>query len=194
MGSMLDYIGSMIVAGGVSLLVLTLNANMTQTSFQRNLDMVSQQSAVKLTEILEHDLYKAGYRISGSVITRAESLALSFIADLNDDGRPDSIHYNVGSPSSLANSSNPNDRPFYRKVNGEQMVDVALGLVSFYFSYIDTANRVIPYTELTTQAKRDVIRMIRFSFRVEPADPIDTTNYVPVQVTKNILPKNIAGW
>lgn len=194
MGSAFDYIVSMIVAAGISLIVLTLNANMTQTAFQRNRDMVSQEVAVTLMQILEHDLFKAGYRTSGSVITRAESLAITFNADLNDDGTPDSIRYDVGSPSSLANSSNPSDRPLYRKVNNESTVDVAFGLVSFYFSYVDTADNVIPYAQLTTQGKRDVVRMIRFYLRVEPADPIDTTNYVPVEVTKNIVPKNIGGW
>ncbi|MEX1276004.1 MAG: hypothetical protein WEB62_00160 [Bacteroidota bacterium] len=193
MNTSLDYIGSMIIGGLVVLTVLTLNASITNSAFERSRDLISQESAVNLTKLLEHDLYKAGYRASGSPLVKAESLAVMFAADLNDTGVPDSVRYTVGTSEDLPQSGNPRDLPLYRVVNANSALNVAPGLVKFFFSYIDTGGNEMRYDSLRFSRHRDVVRLIKVQFTMEPSEPIDTL-FIPVTVTKMFRPKNLGGW
>lgn len=193
MGSQIDYIGSLIVNGLVILLVLTLNGNVATTSFQRTRDLTSQQSATTMMEILEYDLYKAGYRTTGVPFLRAESTAIQFTADIDDNGVEDTISYQLGTPSENGLTPNLRDRPLRRRVNSTLAYDIAQGLVEFSFAYFDTGSYRMVYDSLKTETHRALVRLLEVSFRVEPTDPIDTT-YIPVQVRKIIRPRNVGGW
>lgn len=183
----------MIIGGLVVLTVLTLNASITNSAFERGRDLISQQSAVNLTKLLEYDLYKAGYRTSGSPLVKAESLAVMFAADLDDTGVPDSIRYTVGTAGDLSGTGNPRDIPLSRAVNANPALNVAPGLVRFFFSYIDTGGNQMRYDSLQFSHHRDVVRLIKVQFTMEPSEPIDTL-FIPVSVTKVIRPKNLGGW
>lgn len=193
MGSQIDYIGSLVVNGLVILLVVTLNGNVATTSFQRTRDLTTQQSATTMMEILEYDLYKAGYRAGGAPFLRAESTAIQFTADLDDNGIVDTISYRLGAPSENGLTPNLRDRPLRRRVNSTLPYDIAQGLVEFSFTYFDTGGHRMVYDSLKMPSYRALIRLLEVSFRVEPTDPMDTT-YIPVQVRKLIRPRNIGGW
>jgi hypothetical protein len=193
MNTSLDNISSMIIGGLIVLTVLTLNANITTSAFERTRDLVSQEAAVNLTKLLEHDLYKLGYRTSGVPLLRAESLAVKFAADLADDGTPDTILYRVGTADILAGTTNPRDIPLYRSINRGDSINVAPGLVRFFFSYIDTSGNVMRYDSLKSEAYRQVVRLITVRFTVEPSDPLDSL-FIPVTVTKTVRPKNLGEW
>lgn len=183
----------MIIGGLVVLTVLTLNATITNSAFERGRDLISQEAAVNLTKLLEYDFYKVGYRTGGSPLIKAESLAVMFAADLDDTGIPDSIRYMVGTPEDLPGSANPRDIPLSRAVNTNPALNVAPGLVKFFFSYIDTGGNKMRYDSLQFSHHRDVVRLIKVQFTMEPSEPIDTL-FIPVSVTKVVHPRNLGGW
>ncbi len=193
MGSQIDYIGSLVVNGLVILLVLTLNNNVATTSFQRTRDLTSQQSATTMMEILESDLYLVGYRAEGVPFLQAESTAIRFTADLDDNGVVDTVAYLLGTPSENGLTPNLRDRPLRRRVNSTLPYDIAQGLVEFSFAYFDTGGYRMVYDSLKTASQRALIRLLEIRFRVEPSDPLDTT-YIPVEVRRTIRPRNIGGW
>jgi hypothetical protein len=193
MGSQLDYIGSLVINGIVILLVLTLNNNVSTASFQRTLDLTSQQNATTMMRILEHDLYKAGYRAGAFPLIQAESSSVRFAADIDDDGIVDTVSYLLGVPSENSATANRRDRPLRRRINSAPAYDIAQGLVEFSLAYLDTGGFRIVYDSLRTQRQRDLVRLIEVQFTVEPSDPVDTT-YIPVRVKKIIRPRNLGGW
>lgn len=193
MGQILDYIGSIVLAGIVTLIVFTLNTTMTQTAFTRTSEQMSQDAATNMIEILQYDLYKAGYRVStGQKITVAESLRISFAADIGNTGTPKTITYAVGTTSQLTITPNANDRPLYRTVNSAASVNIVQGLRSCYFAYYDTGGYKMTYSPMDS-AKRSLIRGITITATVEPGNPIDTT-YIQAKISKAIWPKNLGVW
>ncbi|MCI0564770.1 MAG: hypothetical protein MN733_40405, partial [Nitrososphaera sp.] len=125
MGSTTDLIGSFIIGGLVVLIILSLNYNLSTTAFQRSQDLISQQASVELLQIFENDLYKIGYRASSIPVLRAESLAVVFLADLDDNGVVDSIRYSVGDSTFFPDTKNIHDRPLFRTLNTGSALNVA---------------------------------------------------------------------
>jgi hypothetical protein len=146
-----------------------------------------------MMEIVENDFYKIGYRVTtGQKIMAAESLMVSFAADLNNSGTPATVTYAVGDTSQLTVTSNINDRPLYRTVDSNPSVNTIQGLTKCSFAYYDTGGHKMSYSSLDS-AKRAVIRGIAVTLTVEPSNPIDTT-YIPVKMSKTIWPKNLGVW
>jgi hypothetical protein len=193
MGTFIDYIGSLLIAGVITIIVFSLNASMTQTAYTRTNEQISQDAATNMMQILQSDFYKAGYRIlSGQQITVAESLRFSFLADLNNVGTSTTIAYAVGTPSQLTVTSNINDRPLFRTLNSNPSVNIIQGMRNCYFAYYDTGGYKMNYSSLDS-AHRAMIRGIAVTVTVEPSNPNDTT-YIPVKMSKTIWPKNLGAW
>jgi hypothetical protein len=193
MGQFLDYIGSLLVAGIVTIIVFSLNASMTRTAFTRTSEQISQDAATNMMQILQYDFYKAGYRVTtGQKIMAAESLRVSFAADLSNSGTPATVTYAVGNPSELTTTSNTKDRPLFRTVNSNPSLNIIQGLTNCIFAYYDTGGHKMSYSSMDS-VKRTVIRGIAITLTVEPSNPIDTT-YVPVKISKDIWPKNLGVW
>ena len=194
MAVLIDHMGSFLLGAMIMVIVLTLNSNMTQSSIQRNLDVISEQTAEHTLKILEYDLYKIGYRTAGNALVKAESLAIIFKADLDDNGIEDSVQYSVGTTKQLPSSSNKNDRPLFRQVNYEPSRNIAMGLVQCLLSYYDVAGKQIPYDTLKVPAGRAKVRTIGLTLKVEPTESIGDPKENSVTIRKIIRPKNINGW
>ena len=193
MGTFIDYIGSLLIAGVITIIVFSLNASMTQTAYTRTNEQISQDAATNMMQILQYDFYKAGYRIlQGEKISVAESLRFTFFADLNNVGVSTKIAYSVGDTSQLLVTSNINDRPLFRRLNNNPSVNIVQGMTNCYFAYYDTGGYKMRYSTLDS-AHRAVIRGIATTVTVEPGNPNDTT-YVPIRMTKTIWPKNLGAW
>jgi hypothetical protein len=194
MADQIDYVGSTIIAGIVAIIVFSLNASTTQTAYTRNAEQISQDAATNMMEILEYDFYKMGYRVTaGEKIMVAESLRISFAADLNNSGTPATVTYTVGDSTQLKVTSHIHDRPLFRTVNSGASANIVQGLTDFSFAYFDTGGHKMSYSSLNTSANRAVIRGITVTLTVELGNPLDTT-YVPVKMSKQIWPKNLGIW
>jgi hypothetical protein len=193
MGTFLDYIGSLLVAGIITIIVFSLNANMTRTAYTRTNEQISQDAATNMLRILQTDFYKAGYRVTtGEKITVAEALRVSFVADLDNVGTPATITYAVGDSTQLTVTSNIHDRPLFRTVNSNPSVNIIQGMTNCSFAYYDTGGSKMSYSPMDA-AKRALIRGIAVTVTVEPGNPSDTM-YVPVKMSKTIWPKNLGVW
>ncbi len=190
----LDYVGSLIIAGMISLFVYSLTSNFNEIEYQRNKDLISQEFATNMLDIIENDFYKAGYRVTaGDKILLADSARFSFRSDLGNVGYIDTVLYTLGETTELPATSNIHDRPLYRRINGGSPLNVVLGLTRFKFTYLDTAGHAMSYSSLTAVSARAAIRAIVMDFTVEPSDPMDTT-FIPVVMQRQIQPKNLGAW
>lgn len=93
MGS-LDLTGSFIV-GGIILFTLTaVFIRFTSSSQSAIINEFTQSSLTNVSEVIDYDFNKLGYRVgSSSKITSIDTASISFLADLDNNGSIDSISY-----------------------------------------------------------------------------------------------------
>lgn len=90
----LDLTGSFIV-GGIILFTLTaVFVRFTSSSQSAIINEFTQSSLTNVSEVIDHDFNKLGYRVGATnKITSIDTASISFLADLNNDGTIDSISY-----------------------------------------------------------------------------------------------------
>ena len=181
----LDIIGSFIFGSLLALNVMRMNADMTVQSYKGSLTYIAQGNVVTVAEILEDDIEKIGFGVSGTAITQADSSQLQALGDLNADGTVDTLRYYVGSPSEASSTQNPADRLLYRRLNSGAPEGIRLGITTFSLSYFnaDGDSLALPPTP-------GDIRQIRIDLAVESAVPCGTT-YAKAYMQLRIRPKNL---
>lgn len=189
MAHMLDIVGSMVIGSVVVLILLVLNLNIISSSSENLNTNIAQRDLTTCVWVMEYDFYKMGYRVSGSKIAVADSNELKFYTDLDNDGNQDSIHYFLGELSEYSSTSNPDDRPLYRKENNDN-VATAFSVVEFTLAYHDSIGNIIDYASLTGPAARGIVRTINVRLAIESGEPIEG-NYQISQWEKKITPKNL---
>ncbi len=156
----LELTGSFLIAGIFILSLLNINAQIMEANTINNMNVSAQENAVGIAGMIRQDLYKIGFGLSSpeaSVVAYNDS-GITFIADIDQNGIPDTVSYRLGARNETAETENDNDRYLYRAVNGDES-DVAIGLTSFNVSVYDAQNN--PAALLTD------IRIISISFTVE---------------------------
>src|SRR5437879_6420932 len=102
MDSMLDIVGSAILAGMVILLVMQVNTSLSNENFQTVLDVSTQENAVTLAGIIESDFHKIGFRAPSpttGLISADTTGNIDFRADIDNDGNLDSLKYRISTSS-----------------------------------------------------------------------------------------------
>jgi hypothetical protein len=115
-----------------------------------------------------------------------DSNRIAFYADLGSDGTIDQIRYSLSDVSAASGTPNPNDRIFYRSVNGEPDVDAALGVTDFRLRYFDQDGNV------TNDLQR--IRTIEITLEIESTLPDQDGNYSRLFWREKITPPNLIPW
>ncbi|MCZ6703842.1 MAG: hypothetical protein O6940_12495, partial [Ignavibacteria bacterium] len=177
-------IGSFVV---LILLVLNLNI-MSHTTENLNTNF-AQRDLTTTVWIIEYDLFKIGYRVTGNKIEIADSNEIKFYSDFNNNGTIDSIHYYLGNVSVFGSTPNPLDRPLYRKENNNSNI-AQFPVVDFALTYSDSIGNDIDYALLSSPAVRNTIRTIKVKLKVESNEPINGI-YQVSQWEKKITPKNL---
>ena len=180
----LDLIGSFIFGSLLALNVMNMNADMTLQSYKGSMTYIAQSGAVTAAEIIEEDLRKIGFGLSGTAITQADSSQIQALGDLDADGTVDTLSYSVGSPSEASSTQNPADRVLYRVVNSASE-GIRLGITTFALSYFDADG-----DSLALPPTLGDIRQIRVDLIVESTIPYDTT-YAKAYMQLRIRPKNL---
>ena len=189
MAYFLDIVGSMVIGSIVVLILLVLNLNIISSSSENLNTNIAQRDLTTAVWVMEYDLYKIGYRTTGSKLATADSSEIKFYTDLDNDGNQDSIRYYLGNVSEYSSTSNPLDRPLYRQENNDS-VSTAFPVVNFSLAYHDSIGNRINYASLTNQTTRDNVRSITVKLAIESGEPIDG-NYQTSQWEKKITPKNL---
>src|SRR5438094_706771 len=113
--SWLDIIGSTLLAGAVILAVIGLNFLFTDSTRNFGSDLSTQENMVGLTERIQWDFAKIGYRVTnGKRILVSKSDTLMFAGDMDNNGTVDTVKYFKGSTSTRSNTHNPKDFLLYR--------------------------------------------------------------------------------
>ncbi|KAF0150900.1 MAG: hypothetical protein FD143_2409 [Ignavibacteria bacterium] len=190
MNHVLDLIGSTIIAGFIILILLRLNSQIGDAATQMHEQTFNQRNAVSVGDILEHDFAKIGYRVSiGEKIIQADSNAIIFRADIDNNGVVDTINYTLTTPDSMNSTPNPNDKKLKRKVNSA--ISRIAGVVrEFNLVYYDSLNVQINYGSLSSAVNRSKIRGIRVYTKFELPFLVNDS-YNPTELRRVYRPKNL---
>src|SRR5437867_266744 len=137
MSQMHDIIGSMIIGGIVLLMLMVFNGNVVESSGTQIYKTTVQGNLTTVTDILETDFRKMGYRLprlQDSAITFADTGKISFKGDFDDNGVIDSLTYYLDT-AKTALTPNPNDKLLYRKLNTSAPQAMCVGAIRFRIQY-----------------------------------------------------------
>ena len=193
MGSstMMDIMASTIIFGTLMFTIGRVQINMNSTMYYNTYNYMTQNYALELAKVIEHDFHKMGFGISGVKVDTAETTKIRFKYYILGNATMRTVTYSLGSLDST--SQNPNDHIFYRTENGVT-VQQNVGVTEFKLTYLDSLFR--PLTAPVTGASRDSIHAIQVHFRVESHAPIilpDVTTYISVFWEKLIYPRNMGN-
>ena len=190
MGYLLDIAGSFIIAGMVVMILLAVNINNTASSSAILFTTIEQKNIIDISELIEYDFYKIGYRIPDEKISVADSNEIKFYADIDNNDLADSIHYFLGEPTDLSFTTNPNVKPLHRNRNDHDSLFTEFPVVDFQLSYFDSIGNSLAYSSLTTSAGRGLIKSIKIKITVE-SDEMYDDSYRTSEWKKKISPKNL---
>ena len=198
MNSLLDIFGSVVIAGMLFMLIVKLNLFSNQTSYTSDSELQLIQNTKTLSEIIDYDFRKIGYRhnkSSGPAIIVADSTELEFYSDIDTSGTVDIVRYYTSDSTQASGTSNPSDIILNRSINSTSLMSgPSLGLVKIRFTYLDKSQVKIPYN--LTNTYRDSIKYIKTEMWIENSEPVtdafaDTSRYSVTYWEFTIYPRNI---
>lgn len=189
MSDWLDLIGSIAIGGLIILMVINLSLSVNEAATQNLYSSVTQRQVVSSAEVIEHDIYKIGYRVIGDVISKADSNEIRFLTDINNDGADDEIRYYLADTSSLNGTYNPDDKILWRELNDENSLTPFI-VTELNFSYYDSLGQAIDYSSLADQSFRNKVKTIKVRVETETGELING-EYETFRWEKTIRPKNI---
>ncbi|MBT8378948.1 MAG: hypothetical protein KJN64_06950 [Ignavibacteria bacterium] len=185
----LDFLGSFFV-GAIAILILTnVNISVSSAASENLYSGVMQRNITGAVDLIEHDLYKIGYRVTGDSFSIADSTEIKFFSDINNDGTAEELHYFCGVTTDLTATYNPNDYLLTREKN-MQKPGASIPVVDFKLTYFDSLGQKLDYGLLTNQSEMNKIKSVRVRLHCETADKIDD-HYEAVEWEKTVTPKNI---
>lgn len=150
--SIIDIIGSFLIGGILFMILLRMNGNAVETTYQNGGQLIVQQNLVEIVELIEYDFRKIGFcedwtKIPdpSESILHADSNRISFITDSESDGEIDTVSYFLGTEQELLETPNPNDKLLYRVKNSDRPLGANLGVSEFKIRYFDTLGDEIAY-------------------------------------------------
>ncbi len=190
MGYLLDIVGSFIIAGMVIMILLAVNINNSASSSVILFTTIEQEKVTDVSELIEYDFYKLGYRIPDEKISVADSNEIKFYTDINNNDFVDSVHYYLGETTDLTSTTNPNDRFLHRRRNDTDSLSTQIPVTDFHLSYFDSIGNTLDYASLTSTAGRELIKSIKIKITVE-SDEMYDDQYRASEWKKKISPKNL---
>ena len=185
----LDLIGSYLIGGMILLILLNLNSTVSTAASENLHSGIMQRNVTSTADLIEHDIYKIGYRVAGAEFAIADSNEIKFSADVDDDGAADVIHYYCGDTTGLNGTNNPNDFLLIREINA-QKPGAKTVVVDFNVTYFDSLSQQINFALLKTQAGMNQIKSIRIKLKCETEEKIDD-HYEAAEWEKIMIPKNL---
>jgi hypothetical protein len=192
MSTMIDMVGAALLFGVLMLAVGRVQGNLNQTMAQNTFNLNTQSEAIYVARLIEYEVSKAGYGVTGSKISLADSQRIAFKGAMTYGGTIDSVAYYVGEPDTT--TQNPDDFRFIRYAKSSGAISQRLVMTQFVITYYDSTNAkmAVPVTGTSLNA----IRGINVKFRVESAEPVTDastglSNYNAVTWEKLIYPRNL---
>lgn len=194
--TLLDILGSALIAGFLLMIISHSNARMNETLFTTGNDLVVQEELVTLVQTIEEDFRRLGYcrdqlKIAdpSKAVLQAGAASISFQTDVDNDGNVDTLSYYLGAVADLAVTRNPRDRILYRKVNGSGPMPMNIGLTLFDVHYFDVNNNSIARPVASPSA----VHQIEIDIRLESTAPYDTTYSFAAWRQLRLRSRNLTG-
>lgn len=193
--TVLDILGSALLAGFLLTMVYHANVRMSETEFTSGNDLVVQENMVQLVKIIEKDFRNIGYCLTQSkipdptkAILEANTHNVTFLTDWDNNGNVDTVKYAIGTTGSLISTPNPRDMLLYRVVGGNSG-SFNLGLTKFNLRYYDLNDdtMAIPIGDLSD------IHYIRLDIQLESTHPYDTTYSYAAWRSLRLNARNVRG-
>jgi hypothetical protein len=172
--SILDIIGSFVIAGFLFLMTMRMNATAQETSAVYRMQLDLQTNLTTLISILENDLEKIGYckdfsRIPdpSKAVLLADSTRIKFLGDYNHDGNLDSIYYYLGPTTELTDTPNLMDRYLYKQSNAGTPEKWNFGTTRFAFKYFDAEGDSLAFPIIFPS----LVASMEISVQIEAPDP-----------------------
>ena len=143
MSSMIDMVGAAILFGVLILAVGRVQGNLNQTMAQNTFNLNTQSEAIYVARLIEYEVSKAGYGVTGSKISVADDQSIAFKGAMTFGGAVDSVAYYIGEADTT--TMNPNDFRFVRYAQSSGALSQRLVMTQFAISYFDSSN-----TKMTT--------------------------------------------
>ena len=140
MDNYITLLGSIVIGGLMLVNFMTFQADLSEHTYSQNLDLVLQETAIEVVEMVERDLWKIGRGMQQPAFAIYDDDAISFYADLENDGTVETVRYYLSSTSAATSTPNPNDRILYRVVNGTNEFEWAVGVTNFQVQFYDAFN------------------------------------------------------
>lgn len=192
MDTMMDTIGSMVMAGLIMLAVIKMNVSLTDTGSDTNVQVITQTNLTAIADGITYDFYKIGFRATPAIIF-ADTSAITFRADLQKDGNPDTVHYWISTPL-VGSGLNPNMLILYRSVDSGSPTGASLGQTSFLLTYFDSTGTQIsvPAGGTSDQNVLSKIKSIKIALMVQsPNLLMSDTTYAGAYWVQYVSPKNL---
>ena len=214
MSSHLDIIGSVIIAGMIILNFTVFMGERQDSQIESTNKITSQAEMSEVTQTLRHDLRKVGYGCDSLPILRATSTTFVFRADLDNDGKIDTVGYSFATDLSAISTTSTttttttttsgtiytvseedaNAIPtttekrtlLYRIVNGRKQPGYDFGLVGFNFRYFTTNS----YGTMSETTSLEDIRAIAVALRLRSDMKVDE-EYTYSLNDFTVSPKNL---
>lgn len=138
MNALIDVIGSTFIGGMVFLLIFKLNLFAHSSLTLSDSELKLQQNAHTLSEIINYDLRKVGYKCDSTAIIIADTNKIKFYSDIDRNGTVDNLEFCVSTPSAVPSTENPNDIILFRIFNGDTLKGPSLGLRRILFTYLNS--------------------------------------------------------
>lgn len=190
MADLLDIVSSTLIAGMLLLSVLKVNSDLTSTNSDTNIEVITQENATTVANTIAYDFYKIGYKASPAIVF-ADTSAITFCSQIDNNGVVDTIKYWLGAPLGLS-GVNPNWCILYRVKNGNPIRGASLGVTSFNLTYYDSTGQEIsvPPGGTSDQSTLSRIESIHIVILFQSADKT-SSGYAETYWEEFISPKNL---
>lgn len=185
----LGLVTSFIIAGVLTLSILTMNINFSHSSTKLTMSQITQQRTSEISDILRNDIPKIGYngtnngiKTEDDALTDASSTKIEFESDIdNEDSDIETVRWEFKTSSPVNSTKNPNDYILTRTVNGGQ-TEIKNGVTNFQIVYYDEDwNKIDAEVLGGSQAERNKVRHIKISLTVQSPEPIGGANNIDTE-------------
>jgi hypothetical protein len=148
MSTMLDIIGSMVIRGAIVLMTLYLSVSLQSAYTYKSTLYTVKQKTVIPAEVLTDDIRLAGYGPTTSkVFTIANSQAMQFSADVNNDSIPETVYYYLG--PQYTGTTHQSLFRVVSSINGGVPYELARDVDSLCFTYYDVYGNTLSGTNVS---------------------------------------------
>ncbi|MBI5471820.1 MAG: hypothetical protein HY961_05695 [Ignavibacteriae bacterium] len=159
MHSLIDYIGSMITGGAVFIMMVSYYTSISATAIMQVFNSTTQEDVTSITEVIEYDFRKAGYRVTDSVaFATIDSNSVALRGDYDNNGTMDTVKYWLSSEL-IPGAESSSAKTLYRREGNSTVRLTTNGVSRFRIWYYDRDGNA-------TSAKKSV-QFARIALHVE---------------------------